>query len=929
MFKNYSIKLVSILVLSMCFFDLKAQHWGQIRQKAQQGQKKNILLGRATLPAASFAKGPTSGQFIGQGPINNQSVPFINKQPIQGFSSVLYNGDGTFWALSDNGFGSMPNSADYHLRIYKIRPNFKTAWGGNGAIRVEKFIELRDPQRLIPFPVTNHFTRKRVLTGADFDIESFQFAPDGTLWVGDEFGPFLLHFSARGVLLEAPIALPDFEGKEKGQEIRSPQNPDNEEAATLRIMNAVRTHARINGSQKTPVFSPWFVMLKDDNPATFAGSRTEATALQLGLKPASSEIHDVKSLQQAGFPVVPYTINDADNMHKLIKLGVDGIISDSPDILLQVARTYDGDKDGKPDFVDENGLLDIKKFDAQGHRGARNLRPENTLPSMEAALDYLMTTLETDCGVTKDGKAILAHDPRIEAARARRTDGTHYDEEDEVLIKDLTLKEIQTQFIADKLTASRPNQTNDLALSPVSVAFAKFYGLKNPYVYPSLQQLFLFVRFYKYYYLFGPGKHHPEAKLRWINAAKVRFNVETKINPRTDVDSRGMVFAKRTVSPRKFTQAVARPIIWHGLSNRADIQSFDFRTLLQVHKRYPSIRTVFLFGDFPKTTVNGQISGDGTNMQDQNGKNTPWMAGLLWPYRSTMLNNPTKVARSGGFEGLALTPDGKSLLPLLEKPLVGSPNRALLIHEFDLASKKYTGKRYTYPLDEKASAIGDFIMYSKRKGLIIERDGTQGDLNGFKRVFEVTLKEDGTVNKTSKVDLLKLMDPAKISFPGKPGDIGVGSSFAFPFVTIESVVVLDPFTIGILNDNNYPFSKGRNQNLVDDNEFILIYLDTPLYQKENEVFTNNSGQVSNYPNPFMNKTTIRYELPIAGNAQITIKDAQGNLIKNWTKKQARAGKHEVVWNGKNNRGKTMHLGVYICTISVGDVQMTRRLIKLR
>ena len=54
------------------------------------------------------------------------------------------------------------------------------------------------------------------------------------------------------------------------------------------------------------------------------------------------------------------------------------------------------------DFLDADGLIDIKKFDAQGHRGARNLRPENTLPAMEVALDNLMSTLETDTGISAD-----------------------------------------------------------------------------------------------------------------------------------------------------------------------------------------------------------------------------------------------------------------------------------------------------------------------------------------------------------------------------------------------------------------------------------------------------------------------------------------------------------------------------------------------
>jgi glycerophosphoryl diester phosphodiesterase len=57
-----------------------------------------------------------------------------------------------------------------------------------------------------------------VLTGADFDIESMQRDRDGTLWFGDEFGPFLLHTSANGRLLHAPYPVPDVD--HLGQELR-------------------------------------------------------------------------------------------------------------------------------------------------------------------------------------------------------------------------------------------------------------------------------------------------------------------------------------------------------------------------------------------------------------------------------------------------------------------------------------------------------------------------------------------------------------------------------------------------------------------------------------------------------------------------------------------------------------------------------------
>jgi hypothetical protein len=189
------------------------------------------LVGFAKLPADSFAPGPTSGnQIVNAAGLNGRTPPFVDKQPIQGFSAVLRAANGDYWAMPDNGFGQQINSADYVLRLYRISPDLKTRHGGAGTIAVETFITLHDPDRRIPFPimaeqplypgtvvpVDDEIRTGRLLTGADFDIESVRQAHDGTLWFGDEFGPFLLHTDATGKVLEAPVQLPG---------VQSPQNP--------------------------------------------------------------------------------------------------------------------------------------------------------------------------------------------------------------------------------------------------------------------------------------------------------------------------------------------------------------------------------------------------------------------------------------------------------------------------------------------------------------------------------------------------------------------------------------------------------------------------------------------------------------------------------------------------------------------------------
>lgn len=48
-----------------------------------------MLIGWARMPAATFADGPTSGQFAAPNPYGTNTPPFVNRQPVQGFSGVL------------------------------------------------------------------------------------------------------------------------------------------------------------------------------------------------------------------------------------------------------------------------------------------------------------------------------------------------------------------------------------------------------------------------------------------------------------------------------------------------------------------------------------------------------------------------------------------------------------------------------------------------------------------------------------------------------------------------------------------------------------------------------------------------------------------------------------------------------------------------
>ena len=169
------------------------------------------LEARAILPADATWPAPFPGV------PNTDPAPAPGAtQPVGGFSALLDAGHGRFYAMPDNGFGNKANSRSFLLRVYKVRPQWETKRGGSGRVEILDQITLRDPDLKVPFPIVNETTPERLLTGGDFDIESMRIGKDGTLWFGEEFGPFIVHTDATGKVLDAPVPTPG---------VMSPDNP--------------------------------------------------------------------------------------------------------------------------------------------------------------------------------------------------------------------------------------------------------------------------------------------------------------------------------------------------------------------------------------------------------------------------------------------------------------------------------------------------------------------------------------------------------------------------------------------------------------------------------------------------------------------------------------------------------------------------------
>jgi hypothetical protein len=210
------------------------------------------LAGHIVIPAESFVPAPadapeelkTSGKFA-TGPLRvavlasvegrsngrptGVKVPFQG-QPVQGHSGIKRMADGSFWVLTDNGFGSKANSPDSALYLNHYRFN----WDIGSAERL-KTVFLHDPDHKVPFRIIHEGTSKRYLTGSDFDLEGFQIIGD-KIWIGDEFGPYLLKTDMNGKV-EA-----FFETTVEGKPVMSPDhfrvvapNPGQPAAATINL----------------------------------------------------------------------------------------------------------------------------------------------------------------------------------------------------------------------------------------------------------------------------------------------------------------------------------------------------------------------------------------------------------------------------------------------------------------------------------------------------------------------------------------------------------------------------------------------------------------------------------------------------------------------------------------------------------------------
>lgn len=200
------------------------------------------------------------------------------------------------------------------------------------------------------------------------------------------------------------------------------------------------------------------------------------------------------------------------------------------------------------------GQAYIPKFDLQGHRGARGIKPENTIPAFIAALDAGVTTIELDVVITKDKQVVVSHEPWMAAEICLKPDGTEISDTESkaINIYTLTYEEVKQYDCGSKGNARFPEQEK----------------LKTSK--PLLTEVIAAVEDY----------------IKSYTQYEVDYNIELKSSKTGD--------GKYHPAPAEFSDLVYNLLNQYLPMERVVIQSFDFRILRHWHTTYPAVRLAAL-----------------------------------------------------------------------------------------------------------------------------------------------------------------------------------------------------------------------------------------------------------------------------------------------------------------------------------------------
>jgi glycerophosphoryl diester phosphodiesterase len=234
-----------------------------------------------------------------------------------------------------------------------------------------------------------------------------------------------------------------------------------------------------------------------------------------------------------------------------------------------------------------------RTVDLQGHRGARGLLAENTLPSFALALQAGVSTLELDVVVTRDDVLVISHDPALNPDITRDAQGRFLTSKGPD-IRQLTFEQLQSYDVGRINPTSRYAQT-----------FSAQKGQDGVRI-PRLKDLFELVKAQGY--------------------TQVQFAIETKITPQRP---------DQTPDPERFVQLLLHEVREHGLQDRVQILSFDWRILQAVQKLAPGMPTVYLTAQLPALD----------NLGIRSGQTSAWTAGFQHAQHGSV---PKMIKAAGG-----------------------------------------------------------------------------------------------------------------------------------------------------------------------------------------------------------------------------------------------------------------------------------------
>ena len=196
--------------------------------------------------------------------------------------------------------------------------------------------------------------------------------------------------------------------------------------------------------------------------------------------------------------------------------------------------------------------MTAQAIEIQGHRGARGLLPENTIPAFERAIELGVDVLELDLGMTRDGVPVVHHDPALDPDRTRDAAGVWLAPPGPFL-NTLDLADV-SEFDVGRAAPG----------SEIAKRFPEQVPVDGTRI-PTLTDVLALAR--------RPG------------AGRIRFNIETKLTPLAPEDTTG---------PEEFARAVVTVLHAEGMLDRANVQSFDWRVLVEARRLAPVLSTVCL-----------------------------------------------------------------------------------------------------------------------------------------------------------------------------------------------------------------------------------------------------------------------------------------------------------------------------------------------